>query len=195
MIRTKKAERLIKAAGGLNRAKLILANVPDKTAFFFQPELGLYARTCMGAHGVMTLVFLGGKWVFWANPYGLMKLGELRCAVMLFEKADLLDDASNDSLVDFFPPQDLQKFTMGDYVVCLDPMHTDEALKIIEMHKHPVNGISYVAITRLGLKIKVPEASIRKAMFQEKLTRKRVNHIDEALTVTEIKNFKGYGHA
>ena len=195
MIRTKKAERFIKAAGGLNRAKLILANAPDKTAFFFQPELGLYARTCMEAHGLMTLVFLGGKWVFWANPYDLIKLSELRRAAILLEKANVLDEACNDSQIDIKLHMALQKFTMGDYVVYLDLMDTDDLLKIIEIHNHPVNGIGYVVITHTGLKRKIPEGSIRKAMSQERLIKKRINHIDEALTVSEVEFIRRHVHA
>lgn len=86
MIKIKKSERVIKAVGGLSQAKRILANIPDKTAFFFQTELGMYARTSMIAGGLMTSVFLGGRWVGWANPFDMIRLSDLRRAVMLFEK-------------------------------------------------------------------------------------------------------------
>ncbi|MCO8112866.1 hypothetical protein NI465_01420 [Acinetobacter lwoffii] len=195
MIKTKKAERLIHAAGGLKQAKLILANVPDKTAFFYQLQIGLYARTGIAPQGVVTSVFLGGKWVIWGNPYDLIKLSELRRAAILLEKANVLDEACNDSQIDIKLHMALQKFTMGDYVVYLDLMDTDDLLKIIEIHNHPVNGIGYVVITHTGLKRKIPEGSIRKAMSQERLIKKRINHIDEALTVSEVEFIRRHVHA
>jgi hypothetical protein len=106
----------------------------------------------------------------------------------------MLDHACNDSQIDLALLHALQKFTMGDYVVCLDLTDTDDLFKIIEMHKHPVNGISYVLTNGMGLKIKLQEGLIRKAMSQEKLIGRRINNIDEALTVSEVEYIRGLGH-
>ena len=46
-----------------------------------------------------------------------------------------------------------------------------------------------------GEKLKEVEGNIRAAMIQETIIRKRINHIDEALTVSEVEYIRGLGHA
>lgn len=192
MIKIKKSERVIKAVGGLSQAKRILANIPDKTAFFFQTELGMYARTSMIAGGLMTSVFLGGRWVGWANPFDMIRLSDLRRAVMLFEKSEVLSVATNDeSLALPVAP----KFDLGNQVVYLDLTSTSEVFRISELHINRKIGNSYILTADSGEKLKEVEGNIRAAMIQETIIRKRINHIDEALTVTEVENFRRRAHA
>lgn len=192
MIKIKKSERVIKAVGGLSQAKRILANIPDKTAFFFQTELGMYARTSMIAGGLMTSVFLGGRWVGWANPFDMIRLSDLRRAVMLFEKSEVLSVATNDeSLALPVAP----KFDLGNQVVYLDLASTSKVFRISELHINRKIGNSYILTADSGEKLKEVEGNIRAAMIQETIIRKRINHIDEALTVSEVEYIRGLGHA
>lgn len=192
MIKIKKSERVIKAVGGLSQAKHILANIPDKTAFFFQTELGMYARTSMIAGGLMTSVFLGGRWVGWANPFDMIRLSDLRRAVMLFEKSEVLSVATNDESL-ALPV--VPKFDLGNQVVYLDLASTSEVFRISELHINRKIGNSYILTADSGEKLKEVEGNIRAAMIQETIIRKRINHIDEALTVSEVEYIRGLGHA
>ena len=194
MIKPKKVERLIRAVGGPEKAKIILDNVP-KAAFFYQPSLGLYARKSVVSTGLLTSVLLGGKWVFWGNPGELIKLNDLRQALIIFEKANVLDIASNDGPEKFIPFQVSPKFCINDQAVYLNLLKINDVLRVIEVHRHPESGTSYVVISRSGESLKVNESDIRKAMIQEKLLGKRINSIDEALTVTEVENFRRRAHA
>jgi len=194
MIKTKKVERLIQAVGGPKKAEIILANVP-KSAFFYQPKLGLYARKSVVSTGLLTSVLLGGRWVFWGNPEELIKLSDLRQALAVFQKANVLDIASNDEPETFIPFQVSPQFGIHDHVVYLDLLKIEDVLLVNEIHKHPENGTSYVVKNKYGKRLKVNESDIRKAMIQEELTGKRVNSIEEALTVTEIESLRRHAHA
>jgi hypothetical protein len=194
MIKTKKVERLIQAVGGPKKAEIILANVP-KSAFFYQPKLGLYARKSVVSTGLLTSVLLGGRWVFWGNPEELIKLSDLRQALAVFQKANVLDIASNDEPETFIPFQVSLQFGIHDHVVYLDLLKIEDVLLVSEIHKHPENGTSYVVKNKYGRRLKVNESDIRKAMIQEELTGKRVNSIEEALTVTEVENLRRHAYA
>lgn len=180
MIKSKKLERIIKAAGGIAQAKTILLNVPDRTAFFFQAEIGMYARTSKTPGGVITSVFMGGYWVGWANPRNLIRLSELRRAVAILDKGNTLDVAANDGGKKLPVHQKPAKFGIGAHVVYLSASADDDIFQVSAIHINRKNENNYILTTSCGEKLKEVESSLRKAMFQEKLVGKRINSIDEA---------------
>lgn len=191
MIRIKKAERIIKSAGGLNKAKTILDNLPDQSAFYFQSRLGMYARTSMSAVGLVTEVYiLPNGWVLWANPNNLIKLSDLRRAVVMFEQKDSLFSAANDDPVAPISVQVMPRLSIGHRAVYINLLKSDDVLTVKEIRKSSTKGVSYILAAPNGKEMHVQESCIRGAMAQERLIGKRVNHIDEALTRKEVSEIR-----
>ena len=105
MIRPRKAERLIKSVGGVQRAKRILNNTPDNTATFYSYKHGLYLRKMMSPFGLVLEAYLrAGGWLIITNlnESALIKLSELRRAVVLNEQNCRLNIADNDCTEEVF---------------------------------------------------------------------------------------------
>ena len=193
MIRPRKAERIIKSAGGIRRDKNILDHSPDSTAIYFNNTHSLYMRKAMTSLGFVTEVYMGSTagWVILANvpKSPPLKLSELRHAVALVENGGKLFSAANDCIEEVFPKTIslVARFDIGEHVVFSCLLKSESVHVVTGVRKSASKGISYVIESPEGKKFTVHDADIRKAMHQEIITKNRINSLDDALTLDEVK--------
>lgn len=191
MIRPRMAERVIKSAGGMQKAKAILDGVPDSTANVYSIHHGLYLRKTMSHFGLAYEAYLSaGGWLFITglSKSSLIKLSELRRAVALVEGKDKLSHAANDCIEQVFSSSSamVAKFNIGDEVVHQCLLKSDAVHTVSSIRKSKSKGIGYLIECPDGKQCQVSELHIRKAMQQESITGQRISSLDDALTVTEL---------
>ena len=149
MIRPRMAERVIKSAGGMQKAKAILDGVPDSTANIYSIHHGLYLRKTMSHFGLAYEAYLSaGGWLFITglSKSSLIKLSELRRAVALVEGKDRLSHAANDCIEQVFSSSSamVAKFNIGDEVVHQCLLKSDAVHTVSSIRKSKSKGIGYL---------------------------------------------------
>lgn len=206
MIRPRKAERLIKSVGGVQRAKRILSNTPDNTATFYSYKHGLYLRKMMSPFGLVLEAYLrAGGWLIITNlnESALIKLSELRRAVVLNEQNCRLSIAANDCTEEVFGKSAavVSKFGIGDSVVFACLSRSPITHRVNGVLKSADGNVQYLVGLTTDGQMTVAESELRKATRQERLTMRRVSSLDEAMTTAELDQLeqlsthKGEQHA